>query len=205
MGPLISGNPTFSCQAAENVLYLFHEGTLEFQSRLNPSRDLVRRSGPPRREERREKAEREARIVSLLNRGVSIPEIAAEEGLSLKRMRNLVREILAERMPQPPAEFLALQVSRLNEALLVSYGAMHTSTLGPNFEAVDRVVRIVRELDRYHGFAALPRSREETGGAPARRRLSSVRSRSKAQARVNSLIAPQVIEKARFGLANCER
>jgi hypothetical protein len=29
-------------------------------------------------------------------------------------------EILAERMPQPPAEYLALQVSRLNEALLVS-------------------------------------------------------------------------------------
>ena len=33
----------------------------------------------------------------------------------------LVQEILARRMPQPPAEFLAVQVSRLNEALLVSY------------------------------------------------------------------------------------
>jgi hypothetical protein len=68
-------------------------------------------------------------------------------------MRNRVQEILAKRMPQPPAEFLALQVSRLNEALLVSYGAMHDSESGANFEAVDRVVRIVRELDRYHGFA----------------------------------------------------
>jgi hypothetical protein len=46
-----------------------------------------------------------------------------------------------------PAEFLALQVSRLNEALLVSYGAMHTCVSGANFEAIDRVVRIVRELD----------------------------------------------------------
>ena len=65
-------------------------------------------------------------------------------------------------MPQPPAEFLALQVSRLNEALLVSYSAMHTFRAGTNFEAVDRVVRIVRELDRYHGFAAVPwRPREE--------------------------------------------
>jgi len=34
-------------------------------------------------------------------------------------MRNRVRKILAERTPQPPAEYLALQVSRLNEALLV--------------------------------------------------------------------------------------
>jgi hypothetical protein len=77
-------------------------------------------------------------------------------------MRNLVRKILAERMPQPPAEYLALQVSRLNEALLVSYGTMHSSAKGANFEAVDRVVRIVRELDRYHGFAAIPRRREES-------------------------------------------
>ena len=83
-----------------------------------------------RRATRLEKAERERRVVSLLNRGVSIPEIAAQQGLSLKRMRNVVREILAERMPQPPAEFLALQVSRLNEALLVSYSAMHTTAGG---------------------------------------------------------------------------
>jgi hypothetical protein len=41
-------------------------------------------------------------------------------------------------MPQPPAEFLALQVSRLNEALLVSYGVITAA----NLEAVDRVVKI---------------------------------------------------------------
>jgi hypothetical protein len=83
-------------------------------------------------------------------------------GVSIKHVRNLVRKILAERTPQPPAEYLALQASRLNEALLVSYSAMHNSAKGANFEAVDRVVRIVRELDRYHGFAAIPRRREES-------------------------------------------
>jgi hypothetical protein len=40
-------------------------------------------------------------------------------------------------------------VNRLNEALLVAYSAMS----GANLHAVDRVVTIVRELDRYHGFA----------------------------------------------------
>ncbi len=91
------------------------------------------------------------------------------EGLSLKRMRNVVRGgrsaacLSPSRIscPAPPADSSALQVSRLNEALLVTYSAMHTSTAGTNFEAVDRVVRIVRELDRYHGFAAAPRPREE--------------------------------------------
>ena len=151
-----------------------------------------------------EKAEREQRVISLLNRGVSIPEIAAQQGLSLKRMRNLVREILAERMPQPPADFLALQVSRLNEALLVSYRAMHTIAGGTKLEAVDRVVRIVRELDRYHGFAAVPRPREETEA----RRLPPPVERPLAlegPSQSDSLITPQVIEKARFGLANLER
>jgi DNA-binding CsgD family transcriptional regulator len=120
-----------------------------------PSLAPVRRdrSAAARRAARLKKAAREARIISLLNRGVSVAEIAALERLTLKRMRNLVQDILAKRMPQPPGDFLALQVSRLNEALLVSYSAMHGSVAGTNFEAVDRVVRIVRELDRYHGFA----------------------------------------------------
>ena len=119
------------------------------------------RSIASRRAARLKRANREARIIGLLNRGVSVAEIAARESLSLKRVRNLVREILAKRMPQPPAEFLALQISRLNEALLVSYSAMHDSSSGANFEAIDRVIRIVRELDRYHGFAAVPRPRDE--------------------------------------------
>jgi hypothetical protein len=154
-----------------------------------------------RRATRREKVRREQRIVALLNRGASVPEIAASEGLTLKRMRNVVREILAERMPQPPAEFLALQVSRLNEALLVSFSALHTKAEGTNFEAVDRVVRIVRELDRYHGFAAVPRSREET---EARRLPPHVEHplALEGPSRSDSLIAPQVVEKAQFGLAN---
>jgi hypothetical protein len=45
------------------------------------------------------------------------------------------------------------QVSRLNEALLVVFSAM----TGMNLKAVDRVVKIVGELDRYHGFFAAER------------------------------------------------
>ena len=89
----------------------------------------------------------------MLNRGVSIPEIAAREGVTEKRMRAVVRNILARRMPEPPAEFLDIQKSRLNEALLVAFGAMS----GSNLKAVDRVVKIVRELDRYHGLVGAER------------------------------------------------
>ena len=76
-------------------------------------------------------------------------------------MRAAVREILARRMPEAPAEYVALQLGRLNEALLVAYSAMS----GANIRAVECVVRIVREMDRYHGFAAAGRRVARNGRA----------------------------------------
>jgi transposase-like protein len=112
-------------------------------------------SAPPTdaRAARLAKFKREQVIVDYLNRGVSVAEIAAHVGLSEKRLRAVIREILARRMPAPPEEFVAIQVSRLNEALMVAYSAMTDM----NLKAVDRVVRIVRELDRYHGFSSARR------------------------------------------------
>ena len=115
-----------------------------------PPVQVRNRSIEARRAARVAKAQRERRIVDFMNRGISVAEIAAREDVTEKRTRALISEILARRMPEPPAEFLALQVSRLNEALLVAYSAMS----GANLRAVDLVVKIVRELDRYHGFSA---------------------------------------------------
>jgi DNA-binding NarL/FixJ family response regulator len=102
------------------------------------------RSVEARRAARQAKASREKRIVECLNRGVSVAEIAEREDVSQNRMHRLVRDILARRMPAPPAQFIVMQVNRLNEALHLSFDAMS----GANLRAVDRVVRIVRELDR---------------------------------------------------------
>ena len=87
------------------------------------------------------KFKREQRIVEYLNRGVAVAEIAAQMGFSEKRMHAVVRDILDRRMPHPPTEFVAIQASRLNEALLVAYSAMSLT----NLKAVDQVVKIVRE------------------------------------------------------------
>ena len=106
------------------------------------------RSIEARRAARVEKAVRERRIVDLLNHGVSVAEIAAREGVTEKRMRAVVREILAGRMPKGGADYAALQLGRLNEALLVAMSAMS----GTNIRAVECVVRIVRAMDRYAGF-----------------------------------------------------
>ena len=107
------------------------------------------------------KFKREQTIVEYLNRGVSVAEIAAQVGVGEKRMRAVIREILARRMPHPPEEFVAIQLSRLNEALLVAYSAMSPT----NLKAVDQVVKIVRELDRYGGAFAAEWARPEASRA----------------------------------------
>ncbi len=76
-------------------------------------------------------------------------------------MRAVIREILARRMPHPPEQFVAIQLSRLNEALLVAYSAMSLT----NLKAVDQVVKIVRELDRYGGAFAAEWARPEASRA----------------------------------------
>jgi hypothetical protein len=45
-----------------------------------------------------------------------------------------------------------LQIRRLNEAMLVAYSAVSAGDL----KAVDQVIKVVRELDRYHGFGPYP-------------------------------------------------
>ena len=104
---------------------------------------------------------REQHIVEYLNRGVSVVEIAARVGVGEKRTRAIIRDIFARRMPHPPREFVAIQLSRLNEALLVAYSAMSPT----NLEAVDQVVKIVRELDRYGGAFAAEWARPEASRA----------------------------------------
>ncbi len=122
-------------------------------------------SHPPAdaRSQRLAKFKREQLIVEYLNRGVSVAEIAARVGVGEKRMRAIIRDPrtgirgLARRMPHPPEEFVAIQPSRLNEALLISFSAMSPT----NLKAVDQVVKIVCELDRYGGAFAAEWARPE--------------------------------------------
>jgi hypothetical protein len=69
---------------------------------------------------RLEKFKREKLVIDYLNRGVFVAEIAVKLAVTEKRMRAIVKEALAAHMPGPPQEFVALQISRLNEALLVA-------------------------------------------------------------------------------------
>jgi transposase-like protein len=118
-----------------------------------PSPEARDRSIEAKRSARLKKFERESLVIDHLNRGVSVAEIAMRLDVTEKRTRAIIREALAAHLPGPPEEFVALQISRLNEALLVASSAMS----GQNLKAVALVVKIVRELDRYHGFFSAQR------------------------------------------------
>jgi hypothetical protein len=118
-----------------------------------------------RRITKRDLAKRDLRLVEKLAAGATIEEIAASEGISMKWARERKASVLASRVLDTPHEFIKLQIRRLSEAMLVSYSAMSLGDL----RAVDTVIKVVRELDRYHGFAphlSAPRNAPSLPAAP---------------------------------------
>ena len=132
---------------------------------VQPKRVKQARSRRRRLEARETKAVRDVRLFNLLKSGVPIAEIALQEGLSVRRAREVVQEILERREVDPPAGFAQLQIGRLSDAMMVAYTAMMEGDL----HALDRVLRIVGELDRYHGF----RSEKGEPAAGATRALAA--------------------------------
>jgi hypothetical protein len=116
-----------------------------------------------KRATKREMAKRDLRLIEKLAAGVSIEEIAASEGISVQWARERKAVILAERAIDPPHEFVQLQIRRLSEAMLVAYSSMSAG----NVKAVDQVIKVVRELDRYHGIAVHPNAPRLAAPEPA--------------------------------------
>jgi hypothetical protein len=104
---------------------------------------------PPRRiAPRRATASRQLRILERLTAGASVAEIAGAEGLTIRRVRQIIAEALASREVDPAAGFAQLQIARLGDAMRIA----HTKMMKGDLQALDRFVRLVAELDRYHGF-----------------------------------------------------
>jgi hypothetical protein len=107
---------------------------------------------PRKKATRREMAKRDAHIMERLVAGVTIEEIANNLGISVRLARERMSATLAQRAHDNPGEYVQMQIRRLNEAMIVAYGAM----TGGNLKAVAQYLKILRELDRYHGFALKP-------------------------------------------------
>src|SRR5450755_658334 len=102
----------------------------------------------PRVVPRRATAERRLRILERLTTGLTVAHIAREEGLSVQRIRRILADMLESREIDPPAGFVQLQIARLSEAMIVA----RTMMMEGDLQAMDRLIKLTRELDRYHGF-----------------------------------------------------
>ena len=85
----------------------------------------------------------------LLAAGHSLQTIAKMHKVSVDVVRRAVDRAIAERRLDAPERFVHLQVARLNKALQV---ADHFLTRADH-RAVGPYLKVVAELDRYHGLA----------------------------------------------------
>jgi len=111
----------------------------------------------PRIEARRATAERKQRILERLTMGASVMNVARVEKITVRRVRQIIAEMLASREVDPPAGFVQLQIARLSDAMVVA----HTMMMEGDLQAMDRLIKLTAELDRYHGFG-----RAQIGNAP---------------------------------------
>src|SRR5665213_1521150 len=94
---------------------------------------------------------RGANILSALVAGESVDAIAEREGLSRKRIETMLRDELRRRWVAPAEDYARLQIARL-EAMSARLAA---SAENGELPAVDRMLKILDRLDRYHGFSKL--------------------------------------------------
>jgi hypothetical protein len=96
-------------------------------------------------------ARRGATILAARIAGRSIEAIAASEGLTRKRIETLLRVELRRRGVASATDFARLQIARL-EALAATLAPLAAAG---ETAAIDRMLKILDRLDRYHGFSKL--------------------------------------------------
>jgi hypothetical protein len=115
-----------------------------------------------RRTTRFSRSERNKRIVERLREGFGYDEIAREQRLTERRVRQIVKEALEGREALENAIHAHMQIDRLGQAMRVAGGALARGDV----RAVAPFIKALEKLDRYQSLAreAAPRRRNMTGG-----------------------------------------
>jgi hypothetical protein len=95
------------------------------------------------------KMRRRKRIFARLREGASYEELAAEEGVSRERIRQIVSEVLQKRSVDSGADHAKLQLDRLLPAMQLAAEGIASgdvSAITPSLKVIDR-------LDRYQAVA----------------------------------------------------
>ena len=113
-------------------------------------------ANPPIRS-KRSRVTRAQRVLASLIAGAGVDEIGATERLTRKRTENILRQELRNRWVAPAEDFARLQIARLEQMILKLLERLQNGDL----KAIDRALKIVDRLDRYHGFTKAQRIPEQ--------------------------------------------
>ena len=102
---------------------------------------------------------RAQRVLASLIGGAGLDEIGLKEKITRKRTEKILRDELRRRWVAPAQEFARLQIARLDGMILKLIDRVQKGEL----EAIDRALKIVDRLDRYHGFTRANRGVEPYG------------------------------------------
>jgi hypothetical protein len=115
-------------------------------------------------------ARRGPKILLALVAGETVDAIAEKEQLTRRRVETMLRDELRRRWIAPAEDYARLQIARL-EAM--------AAKLAPKAEkgelpAIDRVLKILDRLDRYHGFSKLAAAKIEADEGGRERLLAKL-------------------------------
>jgi len=113
---------------------------------------------------------RSRRMLAALIDGFSLDAIGAEEDLPVSAVEHAVRDELGARWTAPPADFAKIQIARLEAMFALLMDRIDAGELAP----VDRALRIIDRLDRYHGYRPLAPAVEPYGETSRERLLAKL-------------------------------
>ena len=119
---------------------------------------------------KRSRVNRARRVLAALIAGAGVDEIGATERLTRKRTESIVRQEQRNRCVAPAEDFARLQIARLEQMILKLLERLQSGDL----KAIDRALKIVDRLDRYHGFTKAKRIPEQYGDEERARLLKKI-------------------------------
>lgn len=90
-------------------------------------------------------------VLAAMIHGASLTEIAKSEHLNPKKVEQLIRSELRKRWIAPAQDYARLQIARL-EAIAAQ---LKEKSKGGDLPTIDRLLKVLDRLDRYHGFTKL--------------------------------------------------
>ena len=113
---------------------------------------------------------RPKRMIAALVEGADLDAIAARERLPAKEVQEILRGELSRRWVAPVADFAKIQIARLENLCLHVMDRIDSGEMA----AIDRALRIIDRLDRYHGFSRASPAVEPYGEEQRERLLAKL-------------------------------